>query len=405
MTASFSAPRLPVHRSVLRFVHDRNPFYLLSALCMFIGFRIVLGALNSAPGDWRTLLGLIVTLQFYEAAMITLALLLIVKRGLLRDGWILLGVEALFLVDLTNLNAELFTAMPRLGCVISGICFSLALVKILVVVRVLGLDLKPRTAIYIAAQLAFLLGLPGLFRLMQSPMSSISPMQIYAVWWITGLLIVAGAVLVRPSLLHEASPMAALPWRLYVLIPLISLLVHLTSENRVYWVHFHLANIAPVLLGLVVALNRSKWRHQQATLQWSIGLVAAAVVLSIVPEMNQAELSGRLFGIAVSPLRLSLIGSGATLMYLAILHRSIAAVVALSVCAILAVMGVTVDQIEEQCMDAVRWVGTTLMRLVPDTILQWGYVAIASAFLLLGIGAVVSLHRSGPPLGEDEVVA
>ena len=57
-----SLPRQPACITLLRFVHDRNPFYLLSALSMFVGFRVILGALDSRPGDWKTLLELIVTL-------------------------------------------------------------------------------------------------------------------------------------------------------------------------------------------------------------------------------------------------------------------------------------------------------------------------------------------------------
>src|ERR1700733_6594451 len=110
MTDVLPASPAPSRRSplltILHFIHDRNPFYLLSALCMFVGFRIILGALDSHPGDWKTLLGLIITLNFYEVVMIALALFLIVRRGLRRDGWILLGIEALFMLDLTNLNAE-----------------------------------------------------------------------------------------------------------------------------------------------------------------------------------------------------------------------------------------------------------------------------------------------------------
>ena len=44
----------------------------------------------------KTLLGLIITLNLYEVVMIALALFLIIRRGLRRDGWILLGIESAF---------------------------------------------------------------------------------------------------------------------------------------------------------------------------------------------------------------------------------------------------------------------------------------------------------------------
>src|SRR5437763_907450 len=106
-----AAPRPDARRSVLlRFVADRNPFFLVSAVLMFAGVRVILSALDLAPGDLSRLLLLIGVLNAYEALVIALALLLIVRRGQRRDGWILLSIEALFLVDLTHLNAEFFTA-------------------------------------------------------------------------------------------------------------------------------------------------------------------------------------------------------------------------------------------------------------------------------------------------------
>jgi hypothetical protein len=404
MSTVVSSPRRPAFLSVLRFVHDRNPFYLLSALCMFIGFRIILGALNSAPGDWKTLLELIVTLNVYEIVMIALALFLIVKRGLRRDGWILLGIEALFLLDLTNLNAELFTAMPRLGTVVNSVCFILAMAKILIIVRTLGLGLTTGTTVYIAAQLAFLLGLPGLFRLMRSDTATISAMQIYSFWWIAALLVAMGAFIVKRHPDHARSPMAALPWRLYVLLPLISLLVHLASENRVFWVHFQIANIAPVLLALAAVWSQTRSRWSRAALHGSLVLAAIAILISIVPPTYQHDLTGRAIGISVSPLRLILIGSSILSMWLAVRHRSLIAAQGSVGCLALAGMGTNVMEIDLQGMHLLRSLIDFARRLVPETAAQWGCVAIVSAFALLGIGAAVSLKAAPPPRESEPLI-
>src|SRR5437763_12059706 len=107
--APLPPPETPAPRpSLMRFIADRNPFFLLSAVSMFAGVRIILAALNVSPGDvWRLLL-LIGVLNAYEAAVIALALFLITRHNQRRDGWILLSIEALFLLDLTNLNSEVF---------------------------------------------------------------------------------------------------------------------------------------------------------------------------------------------------------------------------------------------------------------------------------------------------------
>jgi hypothetical protein len=389
--------RKPAFLSLLRFVHDRNPFYLLSALCMFVGFRVTLGALNSAPGDWKTLLGLIVTLNVYELIMIALALFLIVRRGLRRDGWILLGIEALFLVDLTNLNAELFTAMPRLGAVVNALLFALAMGKILLVVRALGLRLPAATTAYIAAQMVFLLGLPGIFRLMRSSTASVSALQIYGIWWLVALLIIAGAFIVRRGRPTRPSPMAALPWRLYVLLPLISLLVHLCGENRVYWVHFHPANLAPVLLATVLAMNQSRLRWHPMVLHASLGLVVLSVLISITPDVYQPELRHIVLGTIITPLRVALLGSAGITAFLAVVHVSIIASVATAGCLTLAMLGSDPTDVYFHLVRLARMLINSIRRLIPEGAAQWGVVAISGAFVLLAIGAVVSLKVPPPP--------
>ena len=378
--------------TLLRFVHDRNPFYLLSALCMFSSFRIILGALNSAPGDWKTLLGLIVTLNVYEVAMLALALFLITRRGLQRDGWILLGIEALFIVDLTNLNSELFTASPWLGAAVNALLFLAAMGKILVVIHVLQLRVSTGTIAYIAAQLAFLLGLPGLFRLMRSSSAAVSPLQIYSVWWMTGLLILTGAGLVRRSRSRSVPSMATLPWRLYILLPLLSLLVHLCGENRVYWVHFQIANLAPVVLACVLAMNQSRLRWHPMVLPTSFILVLISIGLSITPSGNSPDLSTTVFGTTVSPLRVTMLGSAGTMIFLIALHYSLLAVVICGGCLVLAALGAEPGMMLTRIDRLIRFWAAITRRLIPDTAAQWGITAIAGAFVLLGIGAAVSLR-------------
>jgi hypothetical protein len=378
----------------LRFIHDRNPFYLLSALCMFVGFRVVLGALNSAPADWKTLLLLIGTLHVYEAVIIGLALFLILKRGLLRDGWILLGIEALFLVDLTNLNAELFTALPRLGAVVNAACFVLALVKIGVVVRTLKLRLTPGTAFYIAAQLAFLLGLPGLFYLIRSPAAAVSSMQIYGVWWMVAIMIAGGFLLVKP-VQSDDSPMTALPWRLYIFVPLISLLVHLVGENRVYWIHFHPANLSPLLVVAALAITRSRFRWHALAVPGTMAMLAIAAALSVVPHEYQRELSTHLLHVSITPLRLAMLASMALSIYVAVRRYSWMGAYLAAAYAVLLWLGGSPGQMLSNGLRFARSTMELAMDLIPDTALQWGCSAIVASFVLLGVGAMFSLKKSG----------
>ncbi len=397
-------PRPPLTaRSLLRLVHDRNPFYLLSALSMFVGFRVVIAALDSAPGEWRTLLSLIVTVNVYEAVLIGLALFLIVRRGLLRDGWILLGIDALFLVDLTNLNAELFTATPKLGAVVNGACFLLAMAKVGVVVRALRLRLTPGTVLYIAAQLAFMFALPGTFRLLRSSAATVSPLHVYAMWWAAGGLVAVGAAVVRRDPRSAGNPMAALPVRLYVLVPLASLLYHLASENRVYWVHFEPANVAPLLLAAVVAVNRGP--RNALKLQPSLVLVGLAVLASVVTPDDRSAMVTHLLGVTLTPFRLVLLPAAAVAGLLAAYHHHWPTGAAVAAGTVLALVWPSLPAILRQLERAADWAWDLAGRLVPETALQWGYTAIAGSFLLLGVGAVVSLKANGVPGVEPEAAS
>ena len=395
-------PTRPTARSLLRSVHDRNPFYLLSALSMFVGYRIVIAAANAPAGDWRTLIRLIATLQAYEAVIIALALFLIARRGLRRDGWILLGIEALFLVDLTNLNAELYTATWKLGTAVSAACFVLAVLKIAVVCRVLRLKLTRGTAFVVAAQLALLFVLPGLFEALQSKAATVSALDIYAVWWGVGGLLVAGAAAVRRDSRNAGNAMAALPGRLYVLVPLVSLLVHLASENRVYWVHFQAANLAPVLLAAVAAVHRGG-RPNPAQLTASLVLVALAVLVSSVPDEYRPDLTAHALGLTVTPFRVALLAAAATTAALAVWHHSWATAGLLVVCGSLALLGSSSAEILQRLTSAAEWAWDVAARLVPETAMEWGYAAIAGAFVLLGLGAWVSLRTTQSPASPQDV--
>src|SRR5580765_4984854 len=101
---------VPARPSVARWIVDRNPFYLLSAVCMLFGCVALTNSSSWTSIRLNRLLILTATLNFYEVLLIGLAVFLIVHRKLRRDGMILLILEAFFLVDVTFLNSEIFSA-------------------------------------------------------------------------------------------------------------------------------------------------------------------------------------------------------------------------------------------------------------------------------------------------------
>src|SRR5688572_33432018 len=101
----------PRPNPIVRLFIDYNPFYFLSACCMLLGIFVLNDSLDWSPLPQDHLLILIATLDVYELALVVLAVVLL-RRGLLRDGMFLLFLEAFFLADAGFLNMEIFTADP-----------------------------------------------------------------------------------------------------------------------------------------------------------------------------------------------------------------------------------------------------------------------------------------------------
>ena len=395
-TLPMAAPQ--PRRSLWRFIVDRNPFFLVSALCMFAGVRVILSALNAAPGDLPPLLWSIAALNAYEALVIALGLHLIVRRGQHRDGWMLLSIEALFLLDLTNLNAELFTAHLRWGIVINLFCWLLAVVKVTVVLRALKLRLTTPEFAFMALQLAGIFFMAGIFKQLArhaQPEGSLTTLTLYGAWWLAGgMLVLATILLRRPHELHAPSPMAALPGRLYFFLPFFSLLVHLCGANRVYALHFHPANLAPVLLGLAVLLTRWRGAFGRNFLFGSQAMLTGVAVLISMPF--PPELLLHVGSHVVSPLRLALAGSSGVLI-LGFLHSGQLLAAQLAAVALMsAALGNSPATMHQNLWAMVRTGIALLKRLIPETQMQWGIIAVVTSFVMLALGALVSLRRHPP---------
>src|SRR5215216_317762 len=95
------SPLVPARKNWLLFIIDHNPCYLLSVLFMLIGCWLLNFALYTNAGDIRKLILLLLIVNLYELLLIALGLTLIKRVVFKNDGRILLGLEALFLIDIT----------------------------------------------------------------------------------------------------------------------------------------------------------------------------------------------------------------------------------------------------------------------------------------------------------------
>ena len=145
-------------KSVFRFILQSNPFYLISACCMLAGCLALTNSLSWLSIPVPRLLTLIAALNLYEAALIGLAGYLVLRRGLRRDGMILLIIEAFFLIDITFLNAEIATQKSWIGIAVPVFSFGAAIVKLWAVMRILGLRQSPAQFAFVVIQAATILG-------------------------------------------------------------------------------------------------------------------------------------------------------------------------------------------------------------------------------------------------------
>jgi hypothetical protein len=380
----------------LRQLQQNNPFYILSAACMLAGCLAMTNSLSWSSIPMNRLLVLIGTLNVYEAALIGLAAYLIRFRHLIRDGAMLLILEAFFLIDITFLNAEIATSDVSIGLIVNIALFVMAGIKLAIVLVLVGQSPRSGRFVAMVVQLAAMFAMPLVFRRMDH--GDLSPKVFYVAWWCIGLLIPLSQEMGRSSRAMTASKTSVL----YGAMPWLSLILHAGILHYVYNVPFFGADAAPLLLALAFIL-----RHAQPTgLMPRKDVVVLGALLPIVAMMvslnNPLPLCfnlGSNAAIAITPTRLAI--AGAYLTYVFCFLRSYAIIfVVIGAAAVPAWMfGPTIDQITNAFAKGWNIIVNLIGHLIPQTALDWGITAIAAAFAFLGIGAAVSLtHRIHPPV-------
>lgn len=386
-------------RRIIHWLADYNPFYLLSACCMLLGIFVLNDSLNWSPLPQNNLLILIATLNLYELALVILAVVLL-RRGLLRDGMFLLLLEAFFLADAGFLNMEIFTTDPATGLIVNAVLFALAVVKVAFVFAATGLPVRGGLFFFVMAQLALLFAIPGVFSDVALRRAGELPMLAVAgAWWAAGLVPVLYVLLVR---MRPLTPVARRVAKVFVALPFVSLMAHLCLANWVYKVAFHPSNLAPLLLGLAVWIGRYDWHV--STLAWRmrmhLALPFTAVALAAIKF--PPELTFDVVGVWSSPLRLTLIG--ASIVYLDgwFLHRQAYFMAGSILCLLGSGLGSSVKDMNRNTLDFMRYWLEGIGKLIPRTASQWGVVSVVGAFVLLAMGAGLSLLKGAPKNGSAD---
>lgn len=377
-------PQPPRHWRKL--IVDHNPFFLLSALCMLGGSLAVTNSLSWSPIRLERIVWLTVTINTYELLLVLLASLLIRRPATRRDGSILLIIESFFLADVAFLNAELFAIDRWIGLVANVSVFALALFKLAIIGRAIGVRLLSRE-LGVGVTLLFLIGaLPGALKFYATARGGVLPaFAMLGVWWaIFAVGIAAHALLTSSrgrSFSHWFSP-------LLTIVAGVSLLAHAGTSQWVYDQHFWGADLSPTLALLAFVLC-----SRLATREVGVLFAAAAVLasLSYGPALRFLFLD-----LPVTPLHLTV---GVVYLVLAwtLARQLFALLCGMGVFAIFAALfGPSITTIRQYLAWIVGWIDDAIEFARPKTLAHWGIVSIVSSFALLAVGAVISLRRREP---------
>lgn len=377
---------------------DRNPCFLLSGVFMLVGCFLISQEIHltdpSSPGFVQMLIGLVVVLNIYEAAVIGLGLWLSRSQTLVRDARHLLGLALLLLIDSAFVYNETATADLWLGGLIAALVGLLSVVKVVIITRGVGIRLSLPGLIAIGLALIGLYALPVTLRLIASD-GFVPAAAMMGVWVAMGL-VTAGYALplgwatAGPPRDRDHQQLQHLIRAGVIALPLLALLVHAVMGLWVYGNLFTPAFASPVILGAAAVLLRQHDRLGGArpAARAVGGLTVAAVVAAMFPPGELLHVFHRPWP-SVSPLRGTLLLAVGLTVWAWLLAGGLKLVIAGAAMLLSALLGHTPSQMWGNTLDAALW----MRALLPDDRLGWGVLAVCAAFGLLMVGGGMSWRR------------
>ena len=369
------------------FIYDHNPCFLLSALLMFVGVFLLNTARSTYTADMGSLLAVLAAVNVYEFAILGLAVVLLRRMGVeksYRDPWLLMLIQLLFLIDGGFLLSEAVQTSPSWGWVVNVVLFGLASLKVWMVMVGAKLPVRWRTMGFLLVQLGIMYGLPIVLSRVAVD-GEVSERAMYGVWWVVGLLPVAYDLIAGKEVMTLTGRQQVLR-RSYVIAPWLMLIAHLGYYHYVYEAPFTAACLSPVMLGLAVATRRVGASAFATEGNWRFMRAALPVVAVLMAMMRMEDA-------AVPSVQVTLAASVVVCGYFVSLSVAGWAVVLVGVVAAGRAVWPTVVDVAGRG----RAVGESSLRglvgLLPTTTLGWGVVAMIGAFVLLGVGAMMSLRR------------
>ncbi|MFI4861540.1 MAG: hypothetical protein ACIAXF_12775 [Phycisphaerales bacterium JB063] len=381
---------------------DRNPLFLLSGVSMFAGCFAISRFIHADaenPKALLLLLGLLGLLNLYELMVIALGLLLARSAALVRDARHLLGLALLLMIDLGFVYHESATASLTAGVAIGVVASLLGLIKTLALTRGVGVRLSPAATTLVGLDLAAVFLMPVVMRWIAGD-GFVSPSAML------GVFAGVGALVALHALPGTWSHCSAAPHRDFrqlqslvhtgvVFLPVLSAIAHAGVGPWVYGTGYLSAYVSPVLLGLAVVTGRQlvQLGSRRVATGTALVLVSAGLAAALPAPPSLVGLIDVPINLYVSPLRLALVASAGIVLWLALRDRVWwMHLVALGLlgCALL---GHTPLAMLHRAARGLRSGWDLLRDVTPDSQLEWGVLGVGSAFVLLAMGAAVSLWR------------
>ncbi len=166
-----------------RWTLRRNPMYLMSAVLMAVGARLLLVTPAGAAGDIKLILATLAVLQVYEWAVSGILVLLHRYRRSPEDQPFLLLVAILFWTGPMAATIEMTALRIDLGIIVAAAACLIALGELGFIQRGLSIHMSLAPRLTGAACVLFLTAVPPLLRV---PDSGAGPNELwlYAAWWV-----------------------------------------------------------------------------------------------------------------------------------------------------------------------------------------------------------------------------
>lgn len=250
--------------------------YLFSGFCMLYAVYLLMGT-STGPTELRILpdLTLLGTMKFYEVLATVFAVIVYRKLRIENDGLILGFVAIALYLDPTLFNTRFHSAGRFAGLAVNGVCLALCVAGLAVLKNIGGLPITTAGARGVAV------GAAGIY-LSASFLDSEATGQdhLYYLLWFLPL---AAALAARKWYEPEVEPRQMRHHYLNIVLtyaPFALLVRHLYVMQGVYECRAYAANLAPVVLGLAVLMDKTFTTIRSSTPLALIGFGWGALMLS-----------------------------------------------------------------------------------------------------------------------------